>query len=243
MSTLQNSPPLLHRVAVITGASRGIGRALVERFAEAGFDLALCARSPEGLAGEEIAERWRIRVLASRCDVRDEGSVGEFFQTIRQHFGVIDILINNAGIATPSAKVAQVPLAEWRDVIDTNLTGTFLCTQAALPLMRRGGTIVNNLSVAAKGAFAGQSPYVTAKHGARGFTNTLRMELRECGIRVLALYPGATTTDIWNQSWPDAPRERMISPDTVALAVLHAVMLPENASVEELLIGPTGGAL
>jgi NAD(P)-dependent dehydrogenase (short-subunit alcohol dehydrogenase family) len=175
--------------------------------------------------------------------VRHEGSVGEFFQTIRQQFGVIDILINNAGIATPSANVAQVSLAEWRDVIDTNLTGTFLCTRAALPMMRRGGTIVNNLSVAAKGAFVGQSPYVAAKHGARGFTNTLRMELRECGIRVLGLYPGATQTDIWNQAWPDAPRERMISPDTVALAVLNAVMLPENASVEELLIGPTGGAL
>lgn len=203
-----------------------------------------CVRAAQGGgARDEIADRWGIRVLASPCDVRHEGSVGEFFQTIRQQFGVIDILINNAGIATPSANVAQVSLAEWRDVIDTNLTGTFLCTRAALPMMRRGGTIVNNLSVAAKGAFVGQSPYVAAKHGARGFTNTLRMELRECGIRVLGLYPGATQTDIWNQAWPDAPRERMISPDTVALAVLNAVMLPENAAVEELLIGPTGGAL
>jgi NAD(P)-dependent dehydrogenase (short-subunit alcohol dehydrogenase family) len=243
MTTAENSRPLRRRVAVITGASRGIGRALAERFAEAGCDLALGARNPERLPGNEIAESYGVRILARPCDVRDEASVNEFFQAVSQRFGSIHILINNAGIAMPAATVAQVPPAEWRDVVETNLTGTFLCTRAALPLMQRGGTIVNNLSVAAKSPFAGESPYVAAKHGAKGFTDTLRIELRECGIRVLGLYPGATNTEIWNHFWPDAPRDRMISADTVALAVLHAVMLPENAAVEELVIGPMLGAL
>jgi NAD(P)-dependent dehydrogenase (short-subunit alcohol dehydrogenase family) len=243
MTTADNSRPLLQRVAVITGASRGIGRALAERFAEAGCDLALGARNPKVLLEDKIAERFGIRVLISACDVRNELSVSEFFQSVGQGLGHIDILINNAGIAAPLMGVAQIPLAEWQDVINTNLTGTFLCTRAALPLMRRGGTIVNNLSIAAKSAFAGESPYVAAKHGAKGFTDALRMELRECGIRVLGLYPGATSTDIWSQFWPDAPRERMILPDVVARAVLHAVLLPENAAVEELVIGPTAGAV
>ena len=151
--------------------------------------------------------------------------------------------MNNAGIAAPSNPVAAVDLADWRDVIDTNLTGTFLCTQAALPLMHTGGVIVNNLSIAARQPFAGQSAYVAAKHGAKGFTDTLREELRERGIRVIGLYAGATDTDIWSQFWPDAPRDRMMSPEFVARATLNAVILPENVAVEELVLGPTAGKL
>lgn len=234
---------LAHKIAVITGASRGIGRAMAECFAEAGCDLALCARDAKGLAVGELADRHGTGVLAAECDVRQEASVTQFFAAVRQRFGRIDILINNAGTVGPSAPVEKVTLENWRDALDTNLTGTFLCTRAALPLMSPGAVVLNNLSVAANRVFAGQSGYIAAKHGAKGFTDALRLELRERGIRVVGLYPGPTDTTIWNQFWPEAPRARMMSPGTVARAALHAVSLPENATVEELVLAPTAGAL
>jgi NAD(P)-dependent dehydrogenase (short-subunit alcohol dehydrogenase family) len=129
-------------------------------------------------------------------------------------------------------------LEAWRTVLDTNLTGMFLCTRAALPLMRRGGVIINNLSVAARGVFAGESAYCASKFGALGFTDTLREELRERGIRVVALLPAATATEIWDQFMPEAPRERMMSPDTVAQAVIAALLLPDNVAVEEVRLAP-----
>ena len=116
-------------------------------------------------------------------------------------------------------------------------------TQAFLPLLSRGSTVVNNLSVAANRVFAGSSAYNASKHGALGLTNTLREELRPQGIRVIALLPGATDTEIWNTFWPDAPREKTMSPETVARALVGALLLPEDSTIEELTILPTSGAL
>jgi short-subunit dehydrogenase len=109
--------------------------------------------------------------------------------------------------------------------------------------MRRGGTIVNNLSIAATQVFAGSSAYNASKHGALGFTDTLREELREKGIRVIALMPGATDTDIWDSLWPKAPRKKMMSSETIAHALVAALALPENSTMEQLTITPTAGAL
>jgi short-subunit dehydrogenase len=109
--------------------------------------------------------------------------------------------------------------------------------------MKRGGVIVNNLSIAAKRVFPGSSAYNASKHGALGFTNTLREELREQGIRVIALLPGATDTAIWKTLWPDAPRKKMMSPKTVAEAVVNALLVPTESTVEELTILPSAGTL
>jgi len=155
----------------------------------------------------------------------------------------VDVLVNNAGLVGPTRNAAELSTADWRAVIETDLTGMFLCTRAALPLMNRGASIVNNLSVAAKQAFPGMAAYNAAKHGAAGFTNTLREELRERGIRVIGIYPGATDTAIWEQFWPQAPRRRMMSPETIAQAVVFALSLPPEATVEELVIRPTSGTL
>jgi short-subunit dehydrogenase len=102
---------------------------------------------------------------------------------------------------------------------------------------------VNNLSIAAKRVFPGSSAYNASKHGALGLTNTLREELRPRGIRVIALLPGATDTEIWNVIWPDAPRQKMMSPETVAQAVLDALLLPPESTVEEVVILPSAGTL
>ena len=162
---------------------------------------------------------------------------------VRRQFRRLDILINNAGIAHPNLPVDRLPFPLWKDVIATNLDGTFLVTQASLAVMKRGGVIVNNLSIAATRVFAGSAAYNASKHGALGFTNTLREELRSKGIRVIGLMPGATDTDIWKTLWPQAPRRKMLSAETVATAVVNAILLPENATVETLEILPSAGTL
>ena len=177
--------------------------------------------------------------MAHACDVRDPHSVDALFRAARRKFKRLDILINNAGIAHPNLPIEKLPLPLWKDVVDTNLTGMFLVTQAALAIMKRGGTIVNNLSIAATRVFAGSAAYNASKHGALGLTNTLREELRPRGIRVIALLPGATSTDIWTTLWPQAPRKKMMSPQTVAEATVQAILLPANATVESLEILPT----
>jgi NAD(P)-dependent dehydrogenase (short-subunit alcohol dehydrogenase family) len=232
------------QIALITGATRGIGLALAQALATQGCDLILTGRSQPALARtRRELSRGKPRILAEPCDVRDPGSVDTLFRATRKQFGRLDILINNAGIAHPSLPFDQLPFALWKDVMATNLDGMFLITQAALPLMRRGGTIVNNLSIAATRVFAGSAAYNASKHGALGFTSTLREELRPKGIRVIGLLPGATDTDIWKTLWPQAPRRKMMSPKTVADAVVCAITLAPRATVETLEILPTSGTL
>ena len=238
-------PDRLHgKVALITGATRGIGLAVARMLAVEECDLILTARNESRLTrvSRELT-RTKIRVLAQVCDVRDPNSVDALFRAVRQRFGKLDILFNNAGIAHQTLPVERLPYPVWTDVLQTNLNGMFLVTQAALAMMKRGGTIVNNLSIAANRVFPNSAAYNASKHGALGFTNTLREELRPKGIRVIGLLPGATDTDIWKTLWPQAPRRKMMSPNTVAGAVVAAILLPSNATVENLEILPTAGTL
>ena len=235
---------LKDKVALVTGATQGIGLAITRALAHEGCTLVVCGRNPQKLRRVEAElTRKRIEVLAHPCDVRDDHSVSDLLKRVRQNFRRLDILINNAGIAHASRPVSKLSASDWNDVIATNLTGMFLVTKAALPLMKPGAVIVNNLSIAAKRVFPGSSAYNASKHGALGFTNTLREELREQGIRVIALLPGATNTRIWETLWPQAPRQKMISPDTVARALVDALRLPPDTTVEELTVMPTTGAL
>jgi len=236
--------PLRGKVALITGASRGIGLAIARALAERGCDLVLTGRTlpPLEKVGRELKCRG-MQVLAKMCNVRDTETVRSLSESVGRQFGHVDILVNNAGVAHASMPVAKLRYSVWREVIETNLTGTFLVTREVLPLMRKGSVIVNNLSIAATRAFAGSSAYNASKHGALGLTNTLREELRPSGIRVIALMPGATDTEIWNTLWPEAPRAKMMKPETIARAVVNAILLPENATVEELTILPTAGVL
>jgi len=236
---MRNADPLRGKVAVVTGAGRGIGLAVARGLADAGCRLALTARFSNA---SELRAAKRIG-FAQACNVGDERSVSEFLAAVKRRFGRMDVLVNNAGMAGPLRNVAQLSTEDWREIVETNLTGMFLVTRAALPLMKRGASIVNNLSVSAKRVFPGMAAYNAAKHGGAGFTRTLREELREKGIRVIGLYPGATDTAIWEQFWSEAPRRRMISPETIARAVVFALSLPPEATVEELVIAPTGGAL
>ena len=232
------------KVALITGATQGIGLAIARALSDEGCRLVLCGRNERQL--RRLAAqltRKRIKVLVQPCDVRSEQSVGKLLQAVRKDFRQLDILINNAGIGHGDFPVAKLPSNAWSEVIATNLTGMFLVTKAALPLMRRGGIIVNNLSIAAKQVFPNSAAYNASKHGALGLTNTLREELREKGIRVTALLPGATDTAIWDTLWPEAPRKRMMLTKHVVQALVAALKLPPETSVDEITITPSGGAL
>lgn len=233
---------LKDKVAVITGGSRGIGLAIAQTLAEHGCQVVVAGRNAKDLksAGEVLL---RIKAETVQCDITDPAQVENLFDAVRKKHSRVDILVNNAGVAHPLAPVQKLSVESWKQTIDTNLTGMFLCTRAALPLMPAGGTIVNNLSVAAIQPFEGMAAYNASKYGALGFTNVLREELREQGIRVLALIPGPTDTDIWDQFWPQAPRDKMVSPTTVAEAVFHVVTLPANTTIEEVRLRPTIGSL
>jgi NAD(P)-dependent dehydrogenase (short-subunit alcohol dehydrogenase family) len=235
---------LLGQTALITGASRGIGLAIARALAAESCNLILTSRDEKALAriSRELS-RKKIRILTHPCDVRDPYSVDDLFRSVRREFRRVDILINNAGIAHANLTVDKLPYPVWKDVLATNLDGAFLITQAALALIPRGGTIVNNLSIAATRVFTGSAAYNASKHGALGLANTLREELRPRGIRVIGVFAGATDTEIWNTLWPKAPRKKMMSSETVARAVVNAIVLPSNATVETLEILPCSGTL
>lgn len=239
-----SSEALRGKVALITGATQGIGLAAARALAEAGCNLILCGRDQKRLAAAKAElEGKGIRALAVSCDVRDPRSVEQMLAKVRKAFSHINILINSAGIANAFRPVAELDPEEWNDVLATNLTGTFLVTRAALPLMSRGGSIVNVLSMSSKRAFPNLAAYNASKFGALGFTSTLREELRSQGIRVIAVLPGATDTAIWDTLWPEAPRHKMMRVETVAQAIVAALKLPPESTVEELDLMPTGGPL
>ena len=239
--------PLKGKVAVVTGASRGIGYAIARALAAEGADVVITARDIATLTNSAAQLRKELatggNIVAVVCDVRAPRSVGALFAMVKRRFGRVDILVNNAGVSQPATPLEQTSLEMWRDNIDTNLTGVFLCTRAALPLMQAGATIINNLSAAAKQLFPNYYAYTAAKTGALGFTASLRAELMPRGIRVTALMPGATDTDIWQQIMPDAPRHHMIDVESVAQAVLYAVLLPPNVNPSEISLDPAGGAV
>jgi NAD(P)-dependent dehydrogenase (short-subunit alcohol dehydrogenase family) len=247
--TTPREPTLCGRLALITGANRGIGLAIARALAHEGCNLIIIGRDERALAKARIEleklqpAKLNLHVLAQSCDVRSPDSVDYLFALVRGLHKPLDILINNAGIGHPNRTVGELPYPTWMEVIDTNLNGLFLLTQASLAVMKRGSTIVTNLSIAAERVFPGSAAYNASKHGALGFTNTLREELRPKGIRVIALMPGATDTEIWNTLWPKAPRRKMMSAETVARTVVDALRLPENATVEKIVVMPSSGPL
>ena len=232
------------QVALITGGNRGLGLAFARVLAREGCAVVIAGRNERELsrAAKSLAPLGS-GILTHHCDVRDERSIAQMFTTVKEQFGRLDVLINNAGVAHESVTAEKLSVKSWRATIDTNLTGTFLVTQAALSLMSRGATIVNNLSVAARTAFANMSAYNASKFGALGFTEALRLELQPRGIRVIALMPGATATDIWDQFWPNAPRAKMLRPESVAEMLLSALLLSPTDSVTEISISPAAGPL
>ena len=241
MATEHSHTSLVNKIAVVTGGNRGIGLAIAKTLVSAGARVVVTGRDAAKL--KTTAQELGDKAVCLTVDIQDPQQVRNLFDEIKRRFGHLDFLINNAGIAHANLTVDKMPFDVWQSVMATNLNGLFLVTHEALPLMGAGGVIVNNLSRAAVVPFLGMSAYNTSKAGALAFTNSVRMEVRKQGIRVTALIPGAIETDIWQQFWPDAPREKMLNPSTVAEAVLHILALPAGATIEQLQIGPASGDL
>jgi NAD(P)-dependent dehydrogenase (short-subunit alcohol dehydrogenase family) len=185
---------LQDRVAIVTGASKGIGSAIAVALASEGAKVVLAARNEEGLreTGRLIgdADRW----YAVETDVASENEVAEMVRHTVNRFGTLHVLVNNAGIAGPTALCEDVKLAEWEETMAVNLRGPFLCAKAVLPVMKaqRWGRIINISSISGKRPLARRAPYSSSKLGLIGFTRTLAAEVGPYEITVNAICPGAT---------------------------------------------------
>ncbi|MBD2410873.1 short-chain dehydrogenase [Nostoc calcicola FACHB-389] len=235
------------RRALITGASSGIGKATALAFAKAGIDVALVSRSLNKLeAVREALEHTGVEAKAYALDLEQISQVKEKIQAIALDFGDLDILVNSAGIAY-TGSLSETPLSGWQQVIDLNLTSVFQCITAILPLMRdRGrGTIINIASIAAKQPFPSWGAYSVSKAGLIALSQTLAQEERAHGIRVTTISPGAVNTEIWDTETVNAnlDRSKMLTPETIAQSILHTVLLPQQAVIDELTIMPSAGVL
>ncbi|MER7751422.1 3-oxoacyl-ACP reductase FabG [Kitasatospora sp. NPDC097643] len=186
-------------VAVVTGGSRGIGRAVVERFLADGYDVGYCYRTrPEGAEEiERLAEEHGRVVFGAAADVADEQAVTEFLTAARTRLGRLDVLVTSAGIVRDSP-LATMSGDDWRSVLDTNLTGTYnACRAAVFPMIKQGGgSIVNLSSVSGVYGNATQSNYAASKAGIIGFTKSLAKEVARFGIRANVVAPGLIATDM-----------------------------------------------
>lgn len=236
MRTLKN------RVAVVTGASRGIGLAIAARLAREGAEVALVARDKKALT----AARKKVgnRAGAMAADVARPSDVDRLFRLVKRRYGRLDILVNCAGAFT-YVPFSGTTLEDWQNNIETNLTSLFLTTKAALPLFERSRHphLVNILSSSSQHAFPNCSAYTAAKFGALGLTRVLRKELRPQGIRVTAVLPGLTDTQMLQEFGFEIPRDRVMQPEDVADAVIAALRQPARTAVEEVMLMPSGGAV
>ena len=224
------SESLSGRIALVTGGSRGIGRAIALRLAEAGADIAILYAGNEAAAHETCTEieTKGVRAYCVKCDVSDSAQVTAAVKEVRAALGPIDILINNAGITRDGISL-RMKESDFRRVLDVNLTGAFLVTQAVMSdfVRRRKGHIVNIASVAGQMGNAGQSNYSSAKAGMIGLTKTLARELAGRGITVNAVAPGFVRTEMTAAMSEDAlkagvsavPLGRMAEPEEIAEAV------------------------
>jgi NAD(P)-dependent dehydrogenase (short-subunit alcohol dehydrogenase family) len=233
---------------VITGASSGIGRACAQRFLQAGWNVALIARRAEALA--EVAA-GQSAALPLPCDVADADGVAAAFAAALTRFGRIDALFNNAGFMPPAQLIDEVDPADWRHIVDVNLTGMFLCARAAFGAMRRqspqGGRIINNGSIAAHAPRPGSVGYTTTKHAITGLTKTLELDGRPFGITAGQIDIGNARTPMTTgitSGVTQADGSRRAEPGmdlaSVAASVLHMASLPPDATIPFLTIMAPG---
>ncbi|WP_296902602.1 3-oxoacyl-[acyl-carrier-protein] reductase [Megasphaera sp.] len=222
---------LTGKTAVVTGGSRGIGRAVAVTLAEAGADVAIIYAGNTAAAEEttKMIEEKGVKALAIQCDVSDEKAVATMMKTVKKELGRVDILVNNAGI-TRDGLLMIMKEEDWQAVLDTNLNGAFHCTKAAARLMmkQRCGSIINITSVVGETGNAGQANYAAAKAGLIGFTKSVAKELASRNVRCNAIAPGCIATDMTAVLGDEAvanmvkniPLGRVAQPEEVAKAVL-----------------------
>ena len=226
---------------LITGASRGIGRAIAEKLAAPEVTLLLHGRDTVALADTcKAVQPSCTSVVKLIHDLATEKGVADLISQVGNE--PLNVLVNNAGIAVVKP-FREITFEEWKQTLGVNVTAPFLLMQRFAGQMPPGSSIVNILSIAAKNGFANWSAYCMSKFALEGFSQSVRDELRERRIRVLNIYPAATNTEIWDDVSGDWPREKMISANQVADAVAFALTRPESVAVENITLSNASGKL
>jgi 3-oxoacyl-[acyl-carrier protein] reductase len=236
---MNNGKPLEGKVAIITGASRGIGFAVAHRLGTLGAKVGLCAREAGKLksAADELRPA-AAGVFSAAVDVRNGDQIVAFVQNTEKALGPVEILVNNAGIGYfgPTHEATE---ANWDSVLDTNLKAVFLASKAVVPGMieRRSGHIINIASLAGKNAFAGGGIYCASKWGLLGLTECMAEDLRAYGIRVSAVCPGSVATDFSPHGKKDI--SKMLQAEDIALVVEMILRQAPQSFISEVLLRPT----
>lgn len=231
------------KIAIVTGAGTGVGKAVATALLKQGWNTVLCGRRI-GLLERAIAEAGptKAKALAVSCDVSSESQVDELFETVAEAFGRVDLLFNNAGMGYKSTPIDEIPVDVWNDVVGANMTGSFLCARAAFRAMRNqtpmGGRIINNGSVSAYAPRPGSVPYTMTKHAITGLTKTLALDGRPYDIACGQIDIGNALTDMASAMTVGVPQangsiapEPVMDVQRVADAVLHMASLPLDANV------------
>jgi NAD(P)-dependent dehydrogenase (short-subunit alcohol dehydrogenase family) len=238
------SGKLAGKKAIVTGASSGIGKEVALRLLQSGAQVSLVSRNPDRILHELPAGS---NAKGYAIDLGDISQVSAKIQTIVADMGGVDILINNAGMAY-IGELIDMPLTEWQKLFDLNLTSIFQCLQATLPTMRsqKSGKVINIASIAAKQGFPNWGAYCASKFALLGLTQAVMLEEQPHGIKVMAICPGSVDTPLWDTLGDKVPpnfnRAAMLSPATVADAIMTLVNLPADAMIHDYVIMPNGEA-
>jgi len=235
-------------VAIVTGAGTGIGRAVATALLRAGYRVGLAGRRREPL--QQTAEAAPESGLAVPTDVADPGSVRALFDAVRERWGRLDLVFNNAGVGAPGVPLEDITIEQWRAVVDINLTGSFLCVQEAFRIMKaqtpRGGRIINNGSISAHAPRPNSAPYTSAKHAITGLTKCASLDGRKYDIACGQIDIGNAHTELAARMASGVPQangqiaiEPLMDVEHVASAVLYMASLPLDANVQFMTIMAT----
>ncbi len=231
------------KVALVTGATRGIGKAIAYALAASGMHVICTGRSKPALAKLiETLHENELEATAFAADIQKEDSIIALFAHIAKYHGRLDVCINNAGVGV-YGPLQTFASSDFDTVVNTNLRGTFLCCREALKIMTlaKSGYIINIASVVGIKGYPNQAAYTASKHGVMGLTKSLAVEAAPCGIRVSAILPGGVDTDMVASARPDLDRSILLKPEDIAQTVTYLLSLSDHASIDEIYIRRRSG--
>ncbi len=248
---MDSSPHPSPKIAIVTGAGSGIGKSVAVALAQNGYSVVLAGRHKETLEATALEVRQtNSQSLVVPADVNDPAAVRELFAKTKDAFGRLDLLFNNAGISGPAIPLEDLTYDQWKSIVDTNLTGTFLCTQEAFKIMKsqepRGGRIINNGSISAHAPRPNSAPYTASKHGITGLTKATSLDGRKYDIACGQIDIGNASTHMAERMKKGVPQpngtlavEPTMDPADVARAVVYMASLPLDANVQFMTVMAT----